>query len=230
MSLRTLAASAIVSGMGAALTVLPIVSTRAADLTATDLATALQQRYSTIRDFSADFVQEYEGGVLKKRVVERGSVIVKKPGKWRWDYKSPEKKQFVCDGARVFQYYPVDKQVFTSPAPRDDDPTTPVLFLAGKGDLTRDFTATLTPLPGGMPAGSRALKLAPKTPQPDYDWLILVVDPASYALRGLVTIDAQGGTSSFTFTNMKENTGVSDKTFFFPIPSGVDVISDTPRR
>ena len=209
---------------------LPLSGMRAAEPTAADLARALQQKYSTIRDFSADFVQEYQGGVLKKRIVERGSLFVKKPGKWRWDYKSPEKKQFVCDGAIMFQYYPTDRQVFMGPAPRDEDATTPVLFLAGKGDLTRDFTATLIPPPPNMPAGSIALKLAPKTPQPDYDWLTLVVDPATKALRGLVTVDAQGGTSSFTFTNLKENIGVSDKTFFFPIPNGVAVISDSPRR
>ena len=47
----------------------------------------------------------------------------------------------------------------------------------------------------------------PKTPQRDYDWLVLVVDPATLEIRGLVTVDAQGGKSSFSFTNLKENVG-----------------------
>ncbi len=51
----------------------------------------------------------------------------------------------------------------------------------------------------------------PKTPQRDYDWLILEVDPATLALRGLVTVDAQGGTSTFSFANLKENIGLADK-------------------
>ena len=64
------------------------------------------------------------------------------------------------------------------PSRPTDQATTPALFLAGKGNLTRDFTRQLRRGPRGMPAGTRALKLVPKRRQPDYDWLILVVDPA----------------------------------------------------
>jgi outer membrane lipoprotein-sorting protein len=117
--------------------------------------------------------------------------------------------------------------VATVPA---DDPTTPALFLAGKGNLTRDFAASIVDVPAGSPAGTRALKLVPKKPQPDYDWLVLLLDPATLSLRGLVTTDAQGGTSSFAFTNLKENIGASDKEFAFKIPRGVDVVSDSGGR
>lgn len=200
---------------------------RAADLTAPQLAQALQKKYDGIRDFSADFVHSYEGGVLKKQVTERGRVLIKKPGKMRWDYTSPEAKTFVSDGVKLYSYVPADKQVVVSPVPPDDKATTPALFLAGKGNLLRDFTPSLVDVPPGMTAGSRALKLVPKARQPDYDWLVLVVDPATYVIRGLVTVDGQGGKSSFSFVNLKENVGLSDKDFAFKIPRGVDVVSTT---
>ena len=57
---------------------------------APEVAAALQKKYDAIRDFTADFVQESEGGLLGKKQTERGMVQVKKPGKMRWDYKSPE--------------------------------------------------------------------------------------------------------------------------------------------
>jgi outer membrane lipoprotein-sorting protein len=78
-----------------------------------------------------------------------------------------------------------------------------------------------------MPPGSEALKLIPKTKQPDYDWLVLVVDPATLALRGLVTVDAQGGASTFVFTDLKENVGLTDDQFAFKIPRGVDVVDSS---
>ena len=59
--------------------------------------------------------------------------------------------------------------------------------------------------------------------------LVLAVDPATLAIRGLVTIDAQGGTSTFAFSNLKQNVGLADNQFTFKIPRGVDVVSDTPR-
>jgi outer membrane lipoprotein carrier protein len=195
-----------------------------------EFAQALQRKYDTIKDFSTDFVHTYRGGVLNKQLTERGRLVVKKPGKMRWEYKSPEEKLFVSDGVKLYSYLPGDKQVIVSAVPPDDKATTPALFLAGKGNLIRDFTATFTDLPASMPAGARALKLVPKTAQPDYDWLVLIVDPASLGLQGLLTADAQGGTSMFSFINLKENTGVSDKEFEFKIPRGVDVVSDAPRR
>jgi outer membrane lipoprotein carrier protein len=213
----------------AALAALLVVDTRAADPTAAELAEALQRRYDAVKDFSADFVHTYQGGVLKKQLTERGTVLIKKPGKMRWDYTAPEKKQFVSDGARIYFYIPADKQVVVSPVPPNAAAATPALFLAGKGRLTSEFAPSLVELPAGLPAGSRALKLVPKSKQQDYDWLVLAVDPATLAIQGLVTVDAQGGTSTFAFTKLKENVGLADTQFTFKIPRGVDVVTDTPR-
>jgi outer membrane lipoprotein carrier protein len=213
----------------AAVTSRPTSSIAAADQTAAELAAALQRKYDGIKDFSADFTHAYEGSVLRKKIIERGHLVVKKPGKMRWDYSAPEEKQFVSDGVKMYSYIPQDKQVIVASVPAENDAATPALFLAGKGSLTRDFTASLVDAPPGMAAGSRALKLVPKVRQAEYDWLVLVVDPATLAIRGLVTVDAQGGTSSFGFTNLQENTGVADKAFAFKIPRGVDVITASGR-
>jgi outer membrane lipoprotein-sorting protein len=40
----------------------------------------------------------------------------------------------------------------------------------------------------------------------------------------MITVDPQGGRSVFTFTNLKENTGLADNEFVFRMPRGVDVI------
>jgi outer membrane lipoprotein carrier protein len=201
---------------------------RAADH-ASDLAQALQHKYDTVRDFSADFVHTYQGGVLRKTLTERGHVLIKKPGKMRWDYAQPEKKLFVSDGVKVYSYFPADKQVQVGTVPKDDQAGAPILFLAGKGNLTRDFTASAAQVPAGAPAGSEALKLVPKTAQPDYDWLLLVVDRQTLTLRALVTMDAEGGQSSISFANLKENVNPADKEFAFNIPRGVDVIYESSR-
>jgi outer membrane lipoprotein carrier protein len=216
-------------GLAALFLALLIGTGQATDLTAPELAQALQRKYDSIRDFSADFTHTYQGGVLKRRLTERGRVLIKKPGRMRWDYTEPERKQFISDGTRVYFYIPSDKQVIVSPLPDDAEATTPALFLTGKGLLTSAFTPSLVDLPMGMPPESRALKLVPKSRQPDYDWLVLAVDPATLVMRGLMTIDAQGGTSTFSFTNLKENVGLADSQFVFAIPRGVDVVTNPSR-
>ena len=190
------------------------------------LAKALQQRYQGIKDFTADFSQSYRGGVLRQRTVEQGTVSVKKPGLMRWEYVKPEKKEFVSDGRKTYLYIPQDRQVVVGDVDTEGASTSS-LFLAGKGDITRDFTAASaeSPVPGTV-----ALKLTPRRRQPDYEYLIVAVDPGSLQIRGLVTHDAQGGDSTLTFTNLKENTGISDKVFAFRIPRGVDVVNNAARN
>jgi outer membrane lipoprotein carrier protein len=190
---------------------------------AQEVAAALQKKYDAIHDFTADFVHQSEGGLLRKKQVERGVVQVKKPGKMRWDYKSPEQKLFLSDGHRIYLHVPADNQVIISPVPEQDQATTAVLFLVGKGNLTRDFTVTY--VDGGGP-DTYALRLQPKLPERDYDWLQLVVDRQTLQIRSLTAADSQGGRSTFQFSNFKENTGLSDKTFTFKIPRGAEVTNN----
>ena len=208
---------------------LAVAPIRGAEPTASDLAQSLQRKYDGIRDFSADFVHSYRSGALRKQLTEKGRVLIKKPGRMRWQYTSPEPKLFVSDGTKIYSYIPEDKQVMVSAVPSNDTASAPVLFLAGKGNLVRDFTPSIAEVPAGMPAGSKALKLVPKTPQADYDWIVLVVDQTTLSLRGLMSSDAQGGTSTFSFANLKENVNLADKEFAFQMPRGVDVVTDTGR-
>jgi outer membrane lipoprotein carrier protein len=209
------------------LAALPVRFEAAAD-DAQALAAAIQRRYEQIRDFRADFTHTYEGGVLRKKTVERGEMTIRKPGRMRWTYTSPEQKVFVSDGLKLYSYVPADKQVYVATLPTGDDATTPALFLAGKGQITRDFTASPVTV-AEAPAGSAAVKLTPVKAEREYETLVLVVDRASLQWRMLITTDRQGGTSSFAFTNLRENTGVSDREFVFTIPRGVDVITDGSR-
>jgi outer membrane lipoprotein carrier protein len=142
---------------------------------------------------------------------------------------TPEKKLFVSDGIKVYSYVPEDNQVIVGSVPEGDQAGAPVLFLAGKGNLVRDFTPSHADVPPGFPPTTRAVKLVPKAPQSDYDSLILVVDQPSFELRGIVTIDAQGGRSAISFANLKENVGTPDKMFAFSIPRGAEVITDATR-
>lgn len=190
---------------------------------AQEVATALQKKYDAIKDFTADFVHDSEGGLLRKKQTERGVVQVKKPGKMRWDYKAPEPKVFVSDGRRIYLHVPADNQVIISPVPEQDQATTAVMFLVGKGNLTRDFAVSYA---DGGGADTYALRLQPKLPERDYDWLQIVVDRRTLQIRSLSAADSQGGRSTFQFSNFKENVGLSDKTFTFKIPRGADVTTN----
>jgi outer membrane lipoprotein carrier protein len=185
------------------------------------LAKELQAHYQSIRDFSADFVQNYQGGVLKTKTQESGTVAVKKPGKMRWTYTKPERKEFVSNGVKLYAYIPEDKQVTVTNV--DTLASTPDQFLSGRGDIARDFAASYVDTPSGFVS----LKLVPRRSEQEYEYLIVTLDPVTLQIRALTARDHQGGESTFTFTSMKENKGLSDKDFEFRPPRGVTVTDGT---
>jgi outer membrane lipoprotein carrier protein len=192
--------------------------------TAQDVATSIQRKYDTIKDFSADFVHTHEGGVLKRKRVERGTLLVKKPGKMRWTYQAPDEKVFVSDGVRLIQYFPDENRAVVSEVPDDDQAA--VLFLAGRGNLTRDFNVSFGQ--GGDAAPTWTLRLEPRKPQPEYDWLEIAAARNTLVLQSLTVAEKQGSRSTFVFANFKENPGLADKTFAFSIPRGAEVSNAGP--
>ncbi len=190
---------------------------------AADVARQLQAHYNGVRDFVADFTQTYKGTIGRQTAQDRGRVRIKKPGRMYWEYKA-QKSQIVADGSQIYTYLPEDRKLYVTPMPKSDEASSAMMFLAGRGDLLRDFTPALG---ANQPAGSWRLDLAPKTPQADFKTLTLVVNRATMALEGLVTTDEAEGVTTYSFTNLKENTGLADGEFVFnisKIPKDVEVI------
>ncbi|HYN05770.1 MAG TPA: outer membrane lipoprotein carrier protein LolA [Vicinamibacterales bacterium] len=187
---------------------------------ADQLARQLQARYDKVKDFTADFTQTFRGIALPQQTTERGQVKVKKPYRMRWTYTAPERKELIADSLQFWDFRPVDKVVIVRPMPKEGEASTALLFLAGRGNLTRDFAASLPP---SHPDGEWHLKLVPKAPQADFTSLVVQVDRATMALRGLVKTD-DTGVWTYRFLNLKENVGLPDKAFVFTPPAGVEII------
>lgn len=188
---------------------------------AAEIAAALQRRYDGVKAFSADFTQTYEGGLLRRKAVESGRVFIEKPGRMRWEYERPQKKLFVSDGKTLYTYFPDDKQVLRAAMPAHDQATSAVMFLLGKGDVSRDFTVRYAK--DGAP-DAYVLRLEPRSRQAEYEWLQVAADRDTLQIRSLTAADAQGGTSTFTFSKFKENPRLGGKLFEFTVPRGAEVI------
>ena len=189
------------------------------------LVASIQAHWDQVTDLTADFEQSYSGGVLSTSAVERGTLAIRKPGRMRWSYEAPEEKLYVSDGTTLYSYYPLDRQVITAALPPDALAWTPALFLAGKGNLQRDFTVDYDREAQATP-DTWVLRLRPTSAEADYDWLTLVVERDTLRFRQLIATDAQGGVSTFTFSNLMENQGLSDNLFVFQIPDDVEVITN----
>jgi chaperone LolA len=187
---------------------------------AEELARRVQARQQTIRDFTATFTEQVASPLLPKASSEQGEIKVKKPGRLRMAYRTGDRNQFVADGTMLHAYFVKDRYVTQSPLPGGDEAPTWMSFLAGRGDLVRDFDVRLAET---QPAAEWHLLLTPRQPEAAFKSLRLEVDLRTLQLRGLAVVNAQGTTNTYRFTNLRENVGLADHEFHFQVPKGVDV-------
>ena len=71
-------------------------------------AAAVDAHYNHLRSLQAEFTELYRGSGMER--TETGTLWLKKPGKMRWEYRSPREKLFVSDGRDAWFYVPADRQ------------------------------------------------------------------------------------------------------------------------
>jgi outer membrane lipoprotein carrier protein len=185
------------------------------------LIDGIQAKYSRMRGLAADFEQVYTGRDGRS-IRESGRLLLKRPGKARWDYTSPERKIFVSDGKSVYFYVLGERQAAKSSIRASSDPQIPFLFLLGRGNLRRDFSKIeMVGDESPVGAGNRLLRLFPKRAPEDFKQLLVEVDPQSFEVRRLVIFERNGARMDFVLTNMRENYVAADSEFQFTPPPGV---------
>src|ERR1700693_604207 len=66
------------------------------------LAAAVDAHYNHLRSLHAEFTEVYRGSGMDR--TESGTLWLKKPGKMRWEYRSPKEKLFVSNGKDAWFY------------------------------------------------------------------------------------------------------------------------------
>ena len=186
------------------------------------LAQAVDQHYDHLRSLRADFTETYRGGGMER--VESGTLWLKKPGKMRWEYRSPREKLFLCDGAEAWFYVPGERQVRKTPQRKLDDLRSPLAFLLGKTKLEKELHGlSFAPDVAPVKAGDMVLRGVPNVRGDQVNQVLLEITPDNWISRILVE-EADGSTTEYGFTNLQANVTVEDLQFRFAPPVGVEVI------
>ncbi|MFQ5911633.1 MAG: outer membrane lipoprotein carrier protein LolA [Nitrospinota bacterium] len=201
---------------------------------AQDLQTVVegvQARYQQTHFFQARFRQTSVLASLGERLESAGRVYIRKPGMMRWEYEGPERQLLVSDGLSFWVYTPKLKQVIASRFGETFRSKTPLAFLAGNGDIRREFNVRFRekrPEAGnGAPALHR-LSLIPKKPHPSLKELRLDVRKEDYLIVRSSLIDPYGNVTDIQFENIRVDEALPQDLFTFRIPPGVEVVHPPP--
>jgi outer membrane lipoprotein carrier protein len=183
----------------------------------------IQNRYEKTNDFEANFMQEYVSKMIRQPNKAEGKVYFKKKGMMRWDYTVPNQK-FISDGHTLWYYQPEEKQVLVSDVSSVLKEKTPLAFLAGEGNLSRDFKLINLSESVSEKVENFIIELDPKDPLTTLAKLILTVDKKTYYVLQADVFDGLGNVTRTRFFDIKTNTGLSNSFFHFTIPSGTEII------
>jgi len=191
------------------------------------VAAAVDEHYNHLRSLQAEFTEVYRGSGMER--TESGTVWLvkgglKKPGKMRWEYRSPREKLFVSDGKDAWFYVPGDRQARKTEARKLDDIRSPLAFLLGKSKLEKELQGlSLAPDVTPLAAGDVVLRGVPQALADRISETLLEVTP-EHRITRIVMDEVDGSVTEYRFSDQKENEAIPDERFHFGPPPGTETV------
>src|SRR5580698_5555732 len=187
-----------------------------------DVAAAVDAHYNHLHSLEAQFTELYRGSGIERS--ESGTLWLKKPGKMRWEYRSPREKLFVSDGRDAWFYVPDDRQARKTDARKLDDVRSPLAFLLGKSKLEKELQGlSLAPDVVPVAVGDVVLRGVPHALADRISEILLEVTPEHQIVR-IVINDVDGSVTEYRFSNQKENVSIPEGRFEFSPPAGTETV------
>jgi len=188
-----------------------------------EVVAKVQEQYEIHSDFKASFLQESLIKSLGKKQQAEGVVYFKKPGKMRWVYRQPTKQEIISDGKSLWTYRPEDNQVIVGRMTQAFQSKAPTTFLAGIGNLKRDFQARFLKEPSS--GKDYSLELIPLEAQGSLGKLFLIVERETFKILQAKVQDVMGNVTQINFSKIQFDNHLSDSLFTFTPPKGVEVFN-----
>ncbi len=200
------------------------------------IVAALQKKYESLTSLAADFEQKNEIKALGRTTKSSGRLLLAKPGRLRVEYEKPERQLLVSDGRTFWLHTPRFNQVVISEVGNAGAAATPLLFLAGKGEIEKNFRVFVEkPGVAGQGEGARGegaphrLRLEPRSGAASFRRMWLEVEPENFRILAFSYVDALGNKSGLRFSNVRESVKIAEEKFRFVAPPGAEIVR-TPGR
>src|ERR1700735_1202956 len=165
------------------------------------LAAGVDSHYDHLHSLQADCAEIERGSGMDR--TESGTLWLKKPGKMRWEYRSPKDKLFVSDGKDAWFYVPDDRQARRTAAKKLEDIRSPLAFLLGKTKLEKELRGlSLAPDVTPLQAGDVVLRGVPQGLSDQVNEIALEVTPERRIMR-IVIQGVDGASTEYRFTDQK---------------------------
>ncbi|MCB2144916.1 MAG: outer membrane lipoprotein carrier protein LolA [Deltaproteobacteria bacterium] len=196
----------------------------AADKTIDTIIAGVEARYN-VPGFTADFEQE---SILKAMAVTdtaSGRLMVRQPGKMRWEYLVPDPQTIITDGNDLWVYRPQENQVLVGKAPSFFGEGKGAGFLSNIKTVRKSFQLSLEP---SDDATLYRLKLLPNKSSVDLMAVELDIAKKTFDLVRITTFNVYGDETRIELKNVNFKDPPPEELFRFSVPDGADVLKMNP--
>ncbi|HEV2697119.1 MAG TPA: outer membrane lipoprotein carrier protein LolA [Terriglobales bacterium] len=185
---------------------------------------AVDQHHDRLHTLQADFIEIYQGAGVER--TESGTMWLKKTGKMRWEYRSPEEKLFICDGKDAWFYLPAEKQVRKSSLRSLEDLRSPLAFLLGKAKLEKELDGlSFAPDIRAWQPEDSMLRGVPRGMEDRVSQVLLEITP-EYRISRILIHGVDDSVTEYRFSNFKEDLAIPDGRFRFVAPAGTETVNE----
>ena len=184
-----------------------------------DGISSLRNFYNNTHAVHANFYQLVTDKQGRKVQEVYGEMQLKRPNKFKWDYNKPYEQQIISDGKQVWLYdtelaqvtvRAIDKALGSSPA----------ALLAGDDSLDKGFKLSNIDRKDNV----EWVSAEPVVRDTGFEKILLGF--SDNKLQEMELSDSFGHLTRIVFSEVQVNPTISNKTFLFKPPKGVDVVGE----
>jgi outer membrane lipoprotein carrier protein len=194
------------------------VSAFAADPGLDKLLKGVENHYNKAKTLQVLFNESYTPQGKPSRS-ESGTLMLRKPGRMRWEYSQPKGKLFVSDGKALWLYTPSDNRAEQMPLKDSEDMHAPLAFLLGRLSFDKDFRNLQARADGAL----TRITAEPKTDNLPYTAVEFLVG-ADAQIREVKVTGFDNSVLDFHFDGEKVDPPLGAKLFEFQAPAGAEVV------
>jgi len=185
----------------------------------TATANALLDFSGSLRSFRANFTQtvyDADSVVLQESA---GTVVLARPGRFKWTYDVPANQIIVADGLTLWVYDEEIKQVTRQPQSTTLG-SAPIGLLSGQRDIESEFVITEL----GKKDDLDWFQLQPLVSDTDFNQIFIALKDDG--LSAMELRDNFDQATQILFSKFEKNIGIGAEQFQFVVPDGVDVVGE----
>jgi len=181
----------------------------------------LEAYFTGLQTFQADFEQNVVDSNGEQVQHAKGKVWIKKPGRFRWDYRTPYRQLIVADGKRLWTYDEDLEQATVRPVD-DALSSTPAMLLSG----LRPLAEVMQWKSLQRNDGRRWYSLSPRQSDSSVEQVRLAF--VGEELSVIEVNDSFGNQTRIIFSAVQRNRKLDPGLFDLQLPAGTDIIGTTP--